>query len=122
MLSEIGMMHISISQKVMPNCHIHIIQRLRDIFHHYAFAEINQPNIKLRTFKHLKTIIGTESYINAIRRPKERFAISKFRLPYAQTKSKTRCIFLLLCEDIKKNVRNCSSKLTKRKDVSSHKQ
>ena len=80
MLSEIGMMDIFLSKKETKNCHINIFQRLRDIFHQNAFGEINQPNSKLRTYKYLKTEIGTERYLNLIPCPEKRVAMSKFRL------------------------------------------
>lgn len=79
-LAEIGMMNIFLSKTETINCHINIFQRLRDIFHQNAFAEINRPNSKLRTYKHLKTDIGTEKYLHLISCPENRVAMSKFRL------------------------------------------
>ena len=76
-LSNVGMMDTFLSNRKEPNCHIKIFQRLRDIFHQDAFAEINQPNSKLRTYKHFKTKIGIESYLNVIPCSKERVAMSK---------------------------------------------
>ena len=79
-LSQIGMMETFISDEEDPNCHIKIFQRLSDIFHQEAFAEINRPNSKLRTYKHLKTRNGLENYLNLINCPEDRVALSKLRL------------------------------------------
>ena len=61
-------------------CHLGILQRLKDIFHQNSFAQINEPNSKLRTYKHLKSQIGFEEYINLIPNEKERISLTKFRL------------------------------------------
>ena len=79
-LSRIGMMEIFITDKQDPNCHVKFFQRLKDIFYQETFAEIKEPNSKLRTYKHLKTEIGFEGYLNVIPCEKERVALSKFRL------------------------------------------
>ena len=52
-LSEIGMLDTFISLRKDRNCHTKIFQRLRDIFQQEAFAEINEPDSKLRTYKHI---------------------------------------------------------------------
>ena len=80
LLTEIGMMDIFLSKEEDRNCHINIFQRLQDIFHQNAFTEINQPSSKLRTYKHLKTEIGTERYLGLIPCPVKRATMSKFRL------------------------------------------
>ena len=79
-LSQIGMMEMFISDKQDPNCYVKFFQRLKDIFHQETFAEINEPNSKLRTYKHIKTEVGFESYLNLIPCEKERVALSKLRL------------------------------------------
>ena len=62
-------------------CHRSIImQRLKDIFHQNSFAQINEPNSKLRTYKHLKSQIGYEDYITLIPNEKERISLTRFRL------------------------------------------
>ena len=79
-LSEIGMQEIYSTNTVDITCHIHILQRLKDIFHQNSFAQINEPNSKLRTYKHLKLQIGFEEYVNQIPNEKERISMTKFRL------------------------------------------
>ena len=79
-LSTMGMMETFISNEKDLHCHIKVFQRLKDIFHQEAFAEINEPSSKLRTYGHLKTKIGIESYLNLIPCKKERIAMSKLRL------------------------------------------
>ena len=83
-LSQIGMMETFISDAPDPNCHIKFFQRLKDIFHQESFAEIHKPDSKLRTYKHLKTKAGFESYIKIIPSEKERVALSKFPLSNPQ--------------------------------------
>ena len=63
-----------------PNCHVKIFQRLKDIFHQESFAQMHEESSKLRTYKHLKTEIGFESYINLIPNEEERVALPKLRL------------------------------------------
>ena len=79
-LSSIGMMNIFLENRKDLNCHINIFQRLIDIFHQNAFAEMDKASSKLRTYKQLKTTIGFEPYIDRIPCPKERSTLSKFRL------------------------------------------
>ena len=80
LLSNIGMLDNFFSNIRDTNNHIKIYQRLQDIFHQNAFAEINEPNSKLRTYKHLKTKNGIEEYLSIIPCQKERVSLSKFRL------------------------------------------
>ena len=79
-LSEIGMLDTFISLRKDRNCHTKIFQRLRDIFHQEAFAEINEPDSKLRTYKHIKLELGLEKYLNLIPCPKVKTTMAKFRL------------------------------------------
>ena len=79
-LSQIGMREIFTSNTQDPNCHVKIFQRLKDIFHQESFAQMHEQNSKLRTYKHLKTEIGFESYINIIPNEEERVALTKLRL------------------------------------------
>ena len=79
-ISNIGMMETFVEKRKDLNCHIKIFQRLLDIFHQNAFAEMDKVSSKLRTYKQLKTTIGLESYINLIPCLKERSIMSKFRL------------------------------------------
>ena len=69
-------------------CHRSIIQRLKYIFHQNSFAQINEPNSKLRTYKHLKSQIGFEDYITFIPNEKERISFTKFRLSNHQEKGR----------------------------------
>ena len=57
-----------------------LFKRLVDIFHQDAFAEINNPNSKLRTYSLMKTTIGFENYLNQITSVVDRIAMTKFRL------------------------------------------
>ena len=76
-LSEIGMLEIFLADNI---CHMKIFQRLKDIFHQNSFSQISEQNSKLRTYKHLKTEIGFEEYIELITNEKERIMLTKFRL------------------------------------------
>ena len=55
------------------------IQRKLDIFYQNAFAQLNDPNSKLRTYGKIKTKSGFESYLNHIP-TKDRTAFTKLRL------------------------------------------
>ena len=79
-LSEIGMLDSFTGNRVDNNCHLRILQRLKDIFHQNSFAQINEPNSKLRTYKLLKLQIGFEEYLKEIPNERERICLTKFRL------------------------------------------
>ena len=79
-LAQVGMLETFVSDRQDPDCHKKFLQRLSDIFHQESFTEINTPDSKLRTYKHFKTEIGFENYLNLIPCDKERVALSKFRL------------------------------------------
>ena len=74
------MMEIFTSNEHDPNCHAKFFQRVTDIFHQESFTQIHEPNSKLRTYKHIKTEIGLESYISLISNEEERLAMTKLRL------------------------------------------
>ena len=57
-----------------------MFKRLVDIFHQETFAEINNPNSKLRTYSLMKTKIGYESYLSQITSVTNRISLTKFRL------------------------------------------
>ena len=79
-LSQIGMREIFTSNTQDPNCHVKIFQRLKDIFHQESFAQMHEAGSKFRTYKHIKTEIGFESYLNLIPNEEERVALTKLRL------------------------------------------
>ena len=55
-------------------------ERMTDIFYQNAFAEVNREGSKLRTYAHLKTESGRESYLDIINNFKRRRALTKIRL------------------------------------------
>ena len=57
-----------------------IFQRLVDMFHQSAFAEISNDKSKLRTYSLMKTEIGYEDYLTQISSINDRRALTKFRL------------------------------------------
>ena len=57
-----------------------MFKRLVDIFHQETFAEISNPNSKLRTYSLMKTKIGYESYLSQITSVTNRISLTKFRL------------------------------------------
>ena len=57
-----------------------LYRRLVDIFHQSAFAEIQNPDSKLRTYSILKTKTGCENYLTKILSINDRKALTKFRL------------------------------------------
>ena len=56
------------------------LQRLIDIFHQEAFAEINEPSRKLRTYKEFKTEIVLENYLEIISCERDRINLSRLCL------------------------------------------
>ena len=62
------------------NIHKKAFERMKDIFHQEAFADINRDVSKLRTYASFKTSIGLEKYILAGMTVQERVSISKIRL------------------------------------------
>ena len=60
--------------------HSKAFQRLKDIFHQKAFADIQRENSKLRTYSQVKTTPGYEIYLTEIRSIKKRTALTKLRL------------------------------------------
>ena len=55
-------------------------QRVVDIFHQNAFAEIRKNDSKLRTYSIIKKEIGLEKYLSQITAIHNRIALTKFRL------------------------------------------
>ena len=55
-------------------------ERLKDIFHHNSFEEINSYHSKLRTYAKLKTEIEMEEYLDSIKNIKDRTALTKICL------------------------------------------
>ena len=55
-------------------------QRVVDIFHQNAFAEIRENDSKLRTYSIIKKEIGLEKYLSQITAIHNRIALTKFRL------------------------------------------
>ena len=55
-------------------------QRMTDIFHQEAFAEINRDKSKLRTYAKIKQEQGMENYLNIVRNVDRRTHLSKLRL------------------------------------------
>ena len=56
------------------------MQRMTDIFHQNAFAEINRNDSKLRTYAKIKKQQGLESYLNAVTNIEKRTHLCKIRL------------------------------------------
>ena len=56
------------------------MQRMTDIFHQNAFAEINRNDSKLRTYAKIKKEQGLESYLNAVTNIEKRTHLCKIRL------------------------------------------
>ena len=57
-----------------------VFQRLIDQHYQISFAEIKQPNSKLRTYSILKTEKGFESYLIELKNLKQRIMMTKLRL------------------------------------------
>jgi len=60
--------------------HNKVFQRISDIFHQEAFATIQNPDSKLRTYGLIKSKPGVEKYLYEIINPQIRQACTKFRL------------------------------------------
>ena len=71
---------IGIGNIYTGDIHNKAFERMKDIFHQDAFADISRDNSKLRTYASLKTSIGLEKYISAGMAIEERVSISKIRL------------------------------------------
>ena len=56
------------------------MQRMTDIFHQNAFAEINRNESKLRTYAKIKKVQGIESYLNTVTNVEKRIHLCKIRL------------------------------------------
>ena len=78
-LSKCGMMDVFFCEK-RANTPQRFLQRVIDIFHQEAFAEINEPSSKLRTYKEFKTEIGLENYLEIISCERDRINLSRLRL------------------------------------------
>ena len=78
-LSKCGMMDVFFCEK-RANTPQRFLQRLIDFVHQEAFAEINEPSSKLRTYKEFKTEIGHENYLEIISCERERINLSRLRL------------------------------------------
>ena len=57
-----------------------IFQRMCDIFHQNAFADIKRPDSKLRTYSLIKSEIGIEKYILETNKVTDRINLSRLRL------------------------------------------
>ena len=79
-LSEIGMMNLFLNNRQQQNIHRKFLQRICDIFHQNALAEIREGTSKLRTYSLLKTSIGLESYLHTLRNTHDRIQLTKIRL------------------------------------------
>ena len=75
-LNHIGIGGANLSEFVDKSA----MQRMMDIFHQEAFADINREGSKLRTFAKLKQEQGIEKYLNSISNVKGRIHLSKIRL------------------------------------------
>ena len=64
--------------KISPS-HI-VFRRERDIFHQEAFFQIQNQSSKWKTLALIKTDIGLEEYLSAVKNVSERVSISKLRL------------------------------------------
>ena len=56
------------------------MQRMTDIFHQNAFADINRNESKLRTYAKIKKTQGLEGYLNKVTNVGNRIHLSKMRL------------------------------------------
>ena len=79
-LSEIGMMEYFLNNEQYNMIHDKAFQRMCDIFHQNAFAEIKKETSKLRTYSYLKTTIGLENYLCTQKNTHDRIHFSKLRL------------------------------------------
>ena len=79
-LAQIGLQYIIRGGTSNQSPHNIFFQRIVDIFHQDAFAEINNENSKLRTYKLFKTTIKQEPYLTDIKNVKDRISFSNFRL------------------------------------------
>ena len=79
-LSKIGMMESFYTSD--NNTHLNVFQRLWDMFHQNAFADIKRDSSKLRTYSLLKETIGIEHYLSSQTKIniKDRVAFTKLRL------------------------------------------
>ena len=79
-LSEIGMMDLFLNNRQHKKIHEKFLQRMCDIFHQNAFAEIREEISLLRTYSHLKTSIGLENYLCTHKNTHDRIQFTKIRL------------------------------------------
>ena len=79
-LAQIGLQYVIRGGTSNQSPHNIFFQRIVDIFHQDAFADINNENSKLRTYKLFKTSIKQEPYLTEIKNVKDRISFSKFRL------------------------------------------
>ena len=91
-LSEIGMLcyflggneHRGPTGNANPrkneNTHVKYFQRISDIFHQNAFAEIGKETSKLRMYSQLKSEIGIEKYLLTQKNVDDRIQFTKIRL------------------------------------------
>ena len=77
-LAEIGMREQFTTKDNFA--HSKAFQRMKDIFHQQAFADIQRENSKLRTYSQLKKTPGYEAYLSEIRHIEMRTALTKLRL------------------------------------------
>lgn len=70
----------SLIQGEQPSPHKICLRKAKLVFHQNAFAEINNPSSKLRTYALIKLTIGREPYLSDLRNVKDRIAFTKFRL------------------------------------------
>ena len=75
--SQIGLRQSFIDMDI--DLHLQSFQRLSDIFHQQAFADIKRVDSKLRTYSRFKLEPGFENYLDEIH-VKERTALTKLRL------------------------------------------
>ena len=79
-LSAIGLQNIWYCGNAHPSPQKIAYQRMVDIFHQNAFAEISSENSKLRTYRLFKTSITREPYLTQIKNVKDRISFTKLRL------------------------------------------
>ena len=77
-----GMMEYSIENTLPYTTNIYqkFYMRTVDQFHQNAFAEINNPSSKLRTYGLIKSTVGIEDYLKSIKNMKQRKSLTKLRL------------------------------------------
>ena len=72
--------HGSANHKKYENTHLKYFQRMSDIFHQNAFAQIGKETSKLRTYSQLKVSIGLEKYLLTHKNADDRIQLTKIRL------------------------------------------